>query len=150
VVSSGFADPDNGNNNVTALTTVNTRADLAIVKTSDQLVYKPSSKITYDIAVTNNGDSVARAVVVTDLLPDLRQALYQSDTGGCQRNSATNPTQLRCELGDLQVGESRTFFVVLLVRGNKGDIANTVTVTSSTTDPVPGNNSSTRIVTVGK
>jgi hypothetical protein len=100
--------------------------------------------------VTNNGESVARAVVVTDALPDVKQALYQSDTGGCLRNSAKDPTQLRCELGDLRVGESRTFFVTLLVRGNKGVVSNTASVASATPDPISGNNSSTRSVTIGK
>ncbi len=150
VVSSATADSNNGNDNATALTTVSTRADVAIVKTSDADTYKPSSRVTYRIDVTNNGESVARAVVVTDDLPTVRQALYQSDTGGCLRNSATNPTQLRCELGDLQVGETRTFFVVLLVRGNKGLVSNTASVTSTTPDPNGGNNISTRDVIVGK
>lgn len=150
VVSSDTPDANNANNNATALTTVSTRADVMIVKTSDADTYKPSSRITYRIDVTNQGESVARAVVATDNLPDVKQALYQSDTGGCLRNSATNPTQLRCELGDLGVGESRTFFVVLLVKGNKGTVSNTASVTSTTLDPTPGNNSSTRVVTVGK
>ena len=132
------------------MTTVQTRADVAVVKSSDADTYKPSSRVTYRIDVTNNGPSVARAVVVTDNLPDVRQALYQSDTLGCQRNSATDPTELRCELGDLRVGESRTFFMVLLVRGNKGLVSNTASVSSATTDPNAGNNSSTRNVIVGK
>ena len=150
VVSSDTSDPSNANNNATALTAVTTQADVAIVKTSDANTYKPSSNITYRIDVTNNGPSVARAVVVTDSLPSVKQALYQSDTGGCQRNSATNPTQLRCTLGDLQVGESRTFFVVLLVRGSKGVVTNTAVVTSTTPDPTPGNNTAIRNVTIGK
>ena len=149
-VASDYADPNNANNVSTALTTVLTRADLTIVKSSDADTYKPSSRITYRIDVTNNGASVARAVVVTDNLPDVHQALYQSDTAGCLRNSATDPTLLRCELGDLRVGESRTFFVVLLVRGNKGLVSNTASVSSATTDPNAGNNSSTRNVIVGK
>src|SRR6267154_1530205 len=45
---------------------VQAKADLAIVKTSDKLIYKPSSVITYTIAVTNNGPSDALAVIVTD------------------------------------------------------------------------------------
>jgi uncharacterized repeat protein (TIGR01451 family) len=149
-VASDYADPNNANNVSTALTTVQTRADVAVVKSSDADTYKPSSRITYRLDVTNNGPSVARAVVVTDNLPDVHQALYQSDTAGCLRNSATDPTELRCELGDLKVGESRTFFVVLLVRGNKGLVSNTASVASVTTDPNAGNNSSTRNVIVGK
>jgi uncharacterized repeat protein (TIGR01451 family) len=149
-VASDYVDPNNANNVSTASTTVQTRADLAIVKTSDADTYKPSSTVTYRIDVTNNGPSVARAVVVVDNLPEVRQALYQSDTGGCVRESATDPTMLRCELGDLGVAEHRTFHISLLVRGNRGVVSNTATVGSDTTDPVGANNSSTKDVIVGK
>ena len=111
-------------------------------------VYGTDNRCTVD--ALRSGKFPFRGVVVIDVLPPVKQALYQSDTAGCQRNSATNPTQLRCQLGDLQVGETRTFFVVLLVRGSKGIVSNTASVLSPTTDPVPGKNSSTKVVTVGK
>ncbi|HEU4939620.1 MAG TPA: S8 family serine peptidase [Vicinamibacterales bacterium] len=145
-VSSDTADPNTGNNVATASTTVQTRADLAIVKTSDALTYKPSSTVTYRIDVTNNGPSKALNVVVTDDLPATRQALYQSDTGGCVLST---PSRLTCNQGDLAVGETKTFFVYVVIKGNRGDVSNTASVTSATTDVILANNSSTRVVTIG-
>jgi uncharacterized repeat protein (TIGR01451 family) len=148
-VSSDYADPNNGDNNATATVTVNTSADLEIVKTADNDVYKPSSLITYTVNVTNNGSSDARQVVVTDYLPDLKQAIYQSDNGGCAKD-ATTPTRLTCDMGYIPAGEFRRFQVYVLVHGSRGQVSNTATVASSDSDPVPGNNSSTIAVVVGK
>ncbi|MGH3371228.1 MAG: DUF11 domain-containing protein, partial [Nocardioidaceae bacterium] len=146
VVSSDYADPNNGNNTVTALTTVNASADLAITKTSDQSVYKQSSLITYTVMVTNNGPSDALAVVVTDTLPATQQALYQSDTGGCTKSGDI----LTCTMGNLGVGQSRSFNINIVVKGSRGQVTNTATVTSSTSDPALANNTAVRVVTVGK
>jgi uncharacterized repeat protein (TIGR01451 family) len=144
-VSSGVADPNNANNSATAAVTVIARGDLAIAKTSDQSVYKPSSIITYTVAVTNNGPSDSLAVVVTDNLPTTMQALYQSDTGGCTKSGLT----LTCNLGNMPVGTSKSFLIRELVKGSRGLVSNTATVTSATTDPNSANNSSTRVVTIG-
>jgi uncharacterized repeat protein (TIGR01451 family) len=148
-VSSGAADPNNGNNSASAVIQVVAQADLFIVKTSDKNTYKPSSLVIYTVKVTNNGPSDAQDVVVTDTLPDLKQAIYQSDTGGCTM-SATNPTQLTCNVGSLPVDQSRSFQVNLVVKGSRGDVSNTAIVTSSTTDLTPGDNTSTRTVRIGK
>jgi uncharacterized repeat protein (TIGR01451 family) len=144
-VSSDVADPNNANNSATAAVTVPTRADLAILKTSDKTVYKPSSVITYTVAVTNNGPSDAQAVIVTDDLPTTTQALYQSDTGGCTKSGLI----LTCNLGTMPVGTSKSFLIRELVKGSKGTVSNTALVGSSTADPNASNNSSTRTVTVG-
>jgi uncharacterized repeat protein (TIGR01451 family) len=150
-VSSDAADPNTGDNVATAATHVQTSADLAITKASDATVYKPSSVVTYSVNVVNNGPSKALHVVVTDNLPDLKQAIYQSDTGGCVLST---PTTLMCNLGDMAVGESRTFFIYVLIHGNKGLVSNTASVASASSPPTPdpnaGNNSSTRQVTIGK
>jgi uncharacterized repeat protein (TIGR01451 family) len=143
-VSSDFGDANNGNNNVTSSTNVITRADLAIAKTSDAPTYKPSSIITFTVQVTNNGASDAQAVVVRDTLPDTRQAQYLSDTGGCRLQG----NQLLCELGTLKVGESKSFDIKITVRGSRGDVTNTASVSSATTDPATGNNTVTKTVTV--
>jgi len=144
-VGSDVADSNGGNNVATALTNVIARADLAIVKTSDKTVYKPSSLITYTVTVTNNGPSDALAVVVTDTLPDAQQALYLSDTGGCTKSGGI----LTCNVGTLPIGQSRSFNINLTVKGSRGAVSNTASVSSSTTDPSGANNTSTRIVTVG-
>ena len=119
---------------------------MAIVKISDKLVYKPSTLIAYTISVTNNGPSDAKAVVIKDNLPEAKQALYQSDTGGCTKAGL----QLTCQMGDMPVGTSKSFNVYVIVKGSRGDISNNAQVSSATTDPVAGNNSSTRVVTVGQ
>ncbi len=143
-VSSSNADPDNSNNSFSATTTVQARADLAIFKTSDKPTYKPSSIITYTVKVTNNGASNAQAVIVTDTLPAMRSAIYQRDTGGC----TTSANILTCNMGDMAVGESKSFNIYLLIKGNRGAISNTVSVSSATVDLVPGNNSATLVVQV--
>ena len=60
------------------------------------------------------------------------------------------PRILVCDLGDMAVGQTKTFFVYVTIKGSKGDVSNTASVASQTTDPVAGNNSSTRIVKIGK
>lgn len=144
-VRSDSPDPDASNNVQTASTTVNTSADVSVVKTSDKPTYKPSTQIKYQVTVTNNGPSKALNVVVTDNLPDLKQAIYQSDTAGCVLSTATT---LVCNLGDLDVAQSKTFFIYVTIKGAQGVVANTATVASDTPDPSPANNSSTREVTI--
>jgi uncharacterized repeat protein (TIGR01451 family) len=146
-VTSDSPDLNTGNNIATESTTVRTRADLEITKTSDAAVYKPSTVVTYSINVVNNGPSKALNVVVTDNLPDLKAAIYQSDTGGCVLST---PITLTCNVGDMAVAQSKTFFIYVLVKGSRGVVSNTASVASATTDPVTPNNSSTRLVTVGK
>ncbi len=148
-VSSGAPDPNNGNNSASAVIQVVAQADLAIVKTSDKSIYKPSSTVVYTITVTNNGPSDAVAVVVTDNLPAIKQAIYQSDTGGCTRN-ALNPTVLTCNMGNVAAGATRSFQIYERINGSQGSVQNTASVASSTTDPNTGNNTSTLTVTVGK
>lgn len=144
-ISSDSADPNNGDNVQTATTTVSTSADLGITKTSDANNYKPSTQVKYQITVVNNGPSKALNVVVTDNLPDLKAAIYNSDTAGCVKSA---PRILVCNLGDMAVGESRTFFVYVTIKGSKGNVSNTASLASATPDPVAGNNSSTRVVTI--
>jgi uncharacterized repeat protein (TIGR01451 family) len=143
-VASGVFDPDNANNVASSFTLVLANGDLAITKTSDAPVYKPSSIVTYTITVTNNGPSDSLGVVVTDQLPTTRQAIYQSDTGGCTLSGLV----LTCPMGNLTVGQSKYVNVYVLVRGNRGPITNTATVSAQTTDPAAGNNTAVLVVQV--
>lgn len=147
LATSTTPDPSPLNNtSAPAVSTVLTRADLAVVKTSDKDVYKPSSQVKYTITVTNNGPSDALNVVVTDNLPDTKQAIYNFDTVGCSKAGLV----LACNLGTIPSGTSTTFNVYETVRGSKGQVVNKASVASSTTDLVAANNISTRTVLIGK
>jgi len=143
-VFSDHVDPNNANNVASSFTLVQARGNLAITKTSDKPTYKPSSIVTYTVTVANNGPSDSLAVVVTDNLPTNAQVLYQSDTGGCTKSGLV----LTCALGNLTVGQSRSFNIYVLVKGNRGAISNTATVAAQTIDPVLGDNSATLVVQV--
>ena len=136
LVSSDRPDPNNGNNNATAASTVNTKADLVIIKTADKAIYKPSTLVTYTVNVTNNGSSDARQVIVTDNLPDPKQAIYKSDTGGCVKN-ATTPTETSPGIWVIyHSGEFRSFQVYVLGEGfTRTGIQQTRTALSSDFDP---------------
>jgi uncharacterized repeat protein (TIGR01451 family) len=148
VVATANGSP-NGYGSVT--TTVTTSADLAIVLTSDANVYKPSTTIHYTITVNNLGPSDAQQVVITQLLPPVKQGKYISNNIGCAPPSGTT---LTCQapavpaLATIPAGGSVTFQVNFFITGNKGTITSTAQVVSSTTDPISSNNSSTRVVTV--
>ena len=147
-VSSTVFDPNNSNNLASQDTTIKV-ADLQIVKTSDADIYKSSATIMYTITVVNNGPSDALGVVVTDTLPDVKQAIYRMDTGGCVLSGLT----LTCALGTIPADSdparrTRSFNVYVTVKGNKGQVVNTASVSSTTFDPVSSNNSATRTVLI--
>ncbi len=142
-VSSDVLDTNNSNNLASQDTTIKV-ADLQIVKTSDADVYKPSSTIQYTVRVTNNGPAQAENVVVTDNLPNIKQAIYRFDTGSCVKSNLT----LTCNLGAISPGGSKSFNIYVTVKGNKGQVTNKASVGSDTFDPNTTDNSSTRVVLI--
>jgi uncharacterized repeat protein (TIGR01451 family) len=135
------------------LVATNRVSDLAVLLTSDAAVYKPSKIIHYSIVITNNGPSDASGVTFTLNLPPPKTAVYNSNDSGCPAPVGTTMT---CNIGIVRAGQTRTVVVNVLIRGNKGTITSSVSVVSNgappgspaSTDPVSGNNSSTRVVTV--
>jgi uncharacterized repeat protein (TIGR01451 family) len=147
-VSSAVFDPNNSNNLASQDTTIKI-AELQITKTSDADIYKSSATIQYTITVVNNGAADAVGVVVTDTLPDSKQAIYRFDTGGCTLTGLT----LSCALGTIPADpdparRTRSFNVYMTVKGNKGAITNIASVISPTFDPDLSNNSSVRTVLI--
>jgi uncharacterized repeat protein (TIGR01451 family) len=134
-VTSSVNDPVNANNVVTANSPVIARADLAITKIVDNPIYKSNKTVSYTLRATNTGPSDALSVVVTDTLPDNPHLTYLSDTGGC----TIIGNILTCAVGNLTVGSFRQFDIKIKVSGNQGTLTNTATVTSSTVDPNPVN-----------
>ena len=144
-VSSSTSDPNTGNNNGSASTIVDTLADLSITKTSDANQYKPNTTIRYHVTATNNGPSDAQNVNIVDTLPEIKQAVYVSDTGGCVFQA---PKTLTCGMGTLAAGASKDFYVYVSVKGAQGDVTNVATVSSSTNDSNAANNTATKTVSV--
>lgn len=136
--TSPVTDPDHGNNSSTVTIPVETRADLSVTKTSDPAGVTPGSTFDYTILVTNAGPSTARAVVVTDTVP--AGLIVSSASNGCTINGRA----VRCELGDLPIGQTIVSLRVRLASGYDGaSVTNSATATSSTPDPKPDNNTDT-------
>ena len=126
----------------TASETVTGRAaDVGIAKTAPASV-AAVQLVTYTITVTNAGPSAAEDVVVTDVLPPALVAPSTSSPG-CVIASGT----MTCAVGAVAVGET----VEITVSGTApatGDLSNTATISSSTPDLDPSDDSSTVAVAV--
>lgn len=143
-VSSSITDPNTNNNNASAVTTVNPKADLAISKIDNPESVIAGKTLTYTLTITNNGPSPAQNVVVTDTLP-----LSMSLQSVTPATSTQSGQQLGWNLGSLALGATKTVTIVAKVGGDvRNSIQNTATVTSTTVDLTPGNNNHTETTTV--
>ncbi|MBY6205968.1 DUF7507 domain-containing protein, partial [Halomonas denitrificans] len=139
-VSSPTTDPNGANNASSATTTVGAEADLGITKTGPATAIAGTTA-TYSITVTNNGPSDAQSVTVDDPTP-----------AGYTFSGATAPCGggFPCALGTVAAGGSVAFDVTFSIAPSTlGDVTNTATVSSPTTDPNGANNASSATTTVG-
>jgi len=143
-VSSDVLDPDVSNNSASATTAVRV-ADLRLVKTSDADTYKPSAQITYTLTVSNNGPGDAENVVVTDPLPLSANDRVAVLDPACTLAGAV----ATCNLGTIAPLGTRAVTIAIVLKGKTGSVSNTATVASTTFDPDPSNNASTRVVLSG-
>ncbi|MBI5506042.1 MAG: DUF11 domain-containing protein [Deltaproteobacteria bacterium] len=135
-VSAATSDPASGNNSSTSSTPVSASADLSIVKTGPASA-TPGATLAYTVTVTNNGSSDATSVSVADPTP--AGLIFVSNAGNCA-------TAYPCSLGTVAAGATRTITTTYSIPSSyttPAPIVNTATVSSATTDPVAGNNSST-------
>ena len=136
-----FQDPDSTNNEAVADTTVAAEADLAITKTDDVDPVAPGGTLVYTVSVENLGPSDAQNVVVTETLP---AGVTFVETVGCGEDPAGAPT---CSLGTVAGGATAQYTVEVTVDSPAAaglvSITNQADVSSSTTDPVAGNDSAT-------
>lgn len=145
------ADPDpNPNNSATATTTVITRADLAITKAGTPDPVLPGGNLYYTIDVVNNGPSDAQNVVVTqDLPPETTFVAVSAPAGwNCVTPPVGQTGTVTCTLPTLPVNGTATFVICvrvspLVVPGQS--FGCDVTVSSTTVDPDPSNNSATAL-----
>src|SRR6185437_1701794 len=145
-VSSSTADPVSANNSASAQTTVNTQADLSITKVDSPDPVLAGNQLTYTLTVHNGGPSDAQAVSVTDALPaGLTGATYTVDGG------VSNPWSGSASVGVVGAGGTKTVVVTATVdpsTANNAVLHNTASVSSSTSDTTPGNNSASADTTV--
>ena len=112
-----------------------TGGDLRLVKTGRLT----GTLATWDLVATNLGPDPSQGVVITDTLPS--RLTNPSFPAGCTYNASTRV--VTCLLSSLTAGSNASFSIGTTVTGKGGGwITNTAQVTSSTPDPVSGNNSS--------
>jgi len=114
------------------------KADLAITKTATIKSVNADQIVTYTITVKNNGPNDALAVTATDALPTSLTLLSSVPSTG---TTFTAPTWT---IGTLANGATATLTIDAKVSAAfTGNLVNTATVTSTTGDPTPANNTST-------
>ena len=143
-VRSDVPDPDPTNNDISSSTAVDREAsaDLTVVKTGPPSAAKGST-VTYQISVTNNGPDDAANVVLADTI-----------SAGLTFVSADVPCTggFPCTIGTVNAGTTSTInatYSIPIGYAGADPTVNTVTVSSDTGDPVPGNNTSTVNVPIG-
>jgi uncharacterized repeat protein (TIGR01451 family) len=124
-------------------------ADLTITKTAN-LADAPAfggAPVSYTLAVTNNGPTAASSVSVTDPLPAGSGFVSATGTGWTCGFSAGVVT---CTMPTLAVGSAAPITLTMTAPSVKQSefVSNTATVSSGTSDPNPGNNSSTATIHV--
>ncbi len=128
-----------------SVTVVSAGADLAVVKTADNIAPNEGDTVNFTITVTNNGPDDATGVTVTDLLPV--GLTYSSDTGG----GAYNPATGLWTVGALAAGADATLTITATVNAGTGGstITNTASATGDQPDPDTTNNTGSVDLTVG-
>lgn len=141
-VSAPTADPASANNFDVQTDTPVLRADLVIQKLHLTDPFVAGSQADYRIEVRNAGESDASGVEVNDTLPAGLSYSSFSSADPDWTCSATGQ-QVRCAYSTaLAAGASSSFTLsVNLAADFEGPASNTATVSASTPDPVPGNNS---------
>lgn len=137
VVSSPTADPNSGNNSASASTVLTAgSADLAVTKSAVSANVITGQNATFTITITNAGPANADNVVATDAVPAGTFVSATPSQGTC------NPT-VQCTMGTIAPGASATITLVIKASNTVAPASNTVTVTTSSVDPDPTNNTAT-------
>jgi len=127
-------------------------ADLSITKVDTPDPVTAGNAVTYTITATNAGPATASTVSVSDTLPAGTTFTSLSSPGGwsCTTPAVGAGGTVTCSTPAFAAGSA----VFTLVAGvapatvSGTVLSNTATISSSTTDPAPGNNSATATTTV--
>jgi uncharacterized repeat protein (TIGR01451 family) len=135
-VSSTTPDPNTGNNTATATTTIARSTDLSITANDSPDPVTAGTNLTYTLTVHTAGPSDAQAVVVSDPLP--AGTSFVSASNGGRLSAGT----VSWNLGTIPAGAADTTLTLIVHVGaaQTTGLSNTATVSSTTPDPNPGNN----------
>jgi uncharacterized repeat protein (TIGR01451 family) len=151
-VSSATPDPSAANNSSTTTTTLAPRADLAVTK-SGPAAATAGQNVSYTITVANDGPSVATAVTLADALPANTTFVSFAQNSGATFSCTTPPVgvngNVTCTIASLAPSTATFTLVINISPAASGTLANTATVSSTTPDPLPFDNSSTAPTTIG-
>ncbi|MEP7112874.1 MAG: hypothetical protein ABI862_06385 [Ilumatobacteraceae bacterium] len=114
-------------------------ADLSIDKSTQAAPAVLGQSFDWTIVVTNHGPDMATAVVVNDAMPpQFTVSSATTSSGSC----VTSAQSVQCNLSNMANSATVTITVHTTVASTSpSPVINTATVTSSSNDPVPGNNS---------
>jgi uncharacterized repeat protein (TIGR01451 family) len=148
--TSPTTDPSPGGESATATTTVASSADLSVTKVDTPDPVTAGNQITYTITVTNAGPSNAASVTLTDTFPAGTTMAFLAAPGAwvCPLPPSGGP--LVCTHASLPVGTS-VFTLKLIVDPATAAgtvLTNNATVSATTSDPNPGNESANATTTV--
>jgi uncharacterized repeat protein (TIGR01451 family) len=118
-------------------------ADLSITNTDGALTEIPGTPVTYTITASNSaGSSSVTGATVTDTFPQALSACTWSCTG---TSGGTCPASGSGNINNsvnLPAGASVSFLATCSIAASAtGTLTNTASISSSTADPAPGNNS---------
>jgi uncharacterized repeat protein (TIGR01451 family) len=144
-VRSDTTDPNPANNSATVNLTIQSLADLSLIKTGPSTA-TAGTDITYNLTATNNGPSTATNVVIADSEPAGVQILsVTSSVGGCNAGVPGDPLQpSKCSIGTLAPAASATMTVTVHIKPDTlGTINDDARVSSDTFDADLSNNLAT-------
>ena len=140
--SDSTPDPNPGNNSGSSTVAVTTSADLALTKTATPGTIVFGQPVSYSLTVRNNGPSQATGATISDPLP--AGLTFAASPDGCTATAGT----VTCPVGTIAAGATRTVsFTANTPAGGSGDVTNTATVSGTTSDPNPANNTASAIST---
>ena len=113
-------------------------ADLSLVKSDSPDPVIQGQNLTYTLTVANAGPSAATQVVVNDGLPSGVSLVSATPSQG----SCTGTTDVSCQLGTINAGQSATITLVVRVLA-AGTLVNGASVSSSVADPDLSDNQAT-------
>ena len=153
VNAGSVTDPIVGNNTDDVGVSVVPGADMEISKTASPMPAVSGQPITFTLTTLNRGPSPAANVSFTDTMPAGFLITGGSQPAGWTCSTSADQTSRTCSrTTNYAVNATDTFTIEAMVpssgQGSSGNQTNTATVSSSTADPVPANNTGSVSFTV--